>query len=295
MYIESPRTASSNREPLALTILLDVEGDAVSGLSGNFSFPSELFDVKTISTQNGIVPLWVREPHVSVEKSFDGRTHVTFEGIIPGGFRGVHSPYSDGIYPGIIFTVVLIPKGQGDGTFTLSDVELHAYDSTATSLVTVGDSKQVSVPFLTGKEVELSNDLRITDNTSVTMTVARSEFVNNNAPYVYVRDENPSHTIDHIEIAETDEYNPSYVSLSAWHTVTNPYILTFSSQTKYIHAKIVYTDNTYAFTTLPPVENSQSFLKLSRILVYILITIFLLYHYGKNFSHLLTKIRTKYL
>lgn len=294
MYIQSPDSASSNREPLSLSVLLDAEDTSVSGLSGDFSFPSELFDVKIISTQNGIVPLWVIQPHVSLDKTFDQRAHITFEGIIPGGFSGVRSPYREGISPGILFTITLIPKGSGDGNFVLDNVELHAYDDKGTIIPSVGDTRRISAPLLTGKEIKQSPVLTFVHTPTVTMTVNTSEFVNNNAPYVYVREDNPSHTVDHIEIAETSEYNPNYVSSSEWHTVTNPYVLTYSSRTKYIHAKIVYTDNTYTLKTLPPVENSQTFLQLSRILVYIIIAIFLLYHYGKNFLHLLSKPRTKY-
>jgi hypothetical protein len=294
MYIDAPHTASSNRGPLSFSIILDAEGDMVSGISGNFSYPSELFDVKVISTQNGFVPLWIVNPHVSEEKTFDQRTHIVFEGIIPGGFGGVHSPYAQGIYPGIVCTITLIPKGFGQGNFTLDDIELHAFDSKGTLLPSTSDTSSIMVPMLSGKEVKQSTELTIAKNTSVTMTVATSEFVNNNAPYVYVREENPSHTIDHIEIAETNEYNPNYVSSYDWHTVTNPYVLAYSSRTKYIHAKIVYTDNTYTTKTIPPVENSQSLSHISRILLYIIVAISLLYHYGKNFLHLIPKNRTKH-
>lgn len=293
MLIESPESASSNREPLSLSVLLDTEGVTVSGLSGDFSFPSELFDVKIISTHNGIVPLWVVQPKVSLDKSFDQRTHITFEGVVPGGFNGVRSPYSSGLFPGILFTVTLIPKGSGEGDFVLDDVEVHAYDDTGSLVLSTGDKKNISVPLLTGKETKQSAELTPAPSTTITMTVNSSEFINNGAPYVYVHEEDPSRTIDHIEVAETSEYNPSYVSSSNWRIVKNPFVLTYSSRTKYIHAKIVYTDNTYALKTLPPVENSQAFLQQSRILIYIIITIFLLYHYGKNFLHLLSKHHTK--
>lgn len=294
MYIESPQTASSNRAPLALSIFLDGEKDTISGISGNFSFPSELFDVKIISTQNSIIPLWIVKPQVSLEKSFDSRTHITFEGIIPGGFTGVYNPYIQGSRPGILLTIILIPKGSGAGNFVLGDVELHAYDDKGTLLLSGGDSRPIAVPILTGKEVKESPSLIKVGNTTIIATVAQSEFVNNNAPYLYVHEENPSSAIDHIEIAESSEYNPDYVSSYEWHTVTNSYILIYSSRTKYIHAKVVYTDNTYAIKTIPPVENSQAFLQQSRILLYILITIFLLYHYGKNFLHIVFKTRTKH-
>lgn len=293
MYIESPKTASSNREPLVVMILVDVEKDVVSGVSGNFSFPSELFDVKTISTQNGIVPLWAVQPHISSDKFFDQRTHITFEGIIPGGFSGVRNPYIQNVFPGILFTVVLIPKNIGQDTFILEDIELHAYDSNGTTLPSKKDTKVISIPHITGKRVVPSSELKFTDNTTVTMEINRSELVNDNSPYLYIHENDASRTIDHIEVAESPEYNPTYVSSYEWHTVSNPYVLLYASRTKYVHAKIVYTNNTYTFKTLPPVENSETLLDSSRILVYILVAISLLYFYGKNFLHLISKSRTK--
>ena len=294
MYISSPSVASSNRESLALSIILDQENDVVSGLSGNFSFPEDLFDVKSITTQNGIVSLWINQPHVSDEKTFDGRTHIDFEGIIPGGFSGVHNPYFKGVSPGIVFTVTLIPKNKGNGQFTLKDVELHAYDSNGSLLLSNDDSTNISVPNLSGKEVSRLSDLIFTDNKTISMAISKSEFVDNNAPFLYVHEEDPSKTVDHIEIAESSEYNPNYVSEGVWHKASNPYLLIYTSRTKYIHAKIIYTNDTYTYKTLPPVENSQAFLDLSHILLYILVAISLLYHYGKNFLYIFKKSRTKH-
>jgi hypothetical protein len=295
MYIDAPKTASSNRSEFVVSIFLDQEKDIVSAVSGDFSFPSSFFDIKTISTQNGVVPLWITTPHESTEKNLDGRTHISFEGIIPGGFTGVRTSYREAPYPGVVFTAILIPKGSGKGNFTLTDVELHAYDSNGTMLNTKDDSSAVTVPNLSGKESAPPTDMVHVISTTLSMNIATSSLINNGAPYVYVRDEDPSRTVDHIEIVETDKYNPLDVSISAWHTATNPYVLTHYSLSKYIHAKVVYTNNTYAYKTIAPVENSHQLAAQSRILIYIVIAIFLLYHYGKNFLHLLKENLTKHI
>jgi hypothetical protein len=293
MYIDSPATASSNREPLSFSVFLDGENNTISGISGDLSFPSELFDVKVIGTHNGVVPLWITSPKVSEEKLFDQRTHIVFEGIIPGGFGGVRSPYVRGTFPGIVFTVTLIPKGEGKGNFILNNVEIHAYDDKGTIISSKGDTKPVSVPHLSGKEFVSSSELTITDNRTVRMTVNNSDLVNDSAPYLFVNDENSSRIIHHIEIAESSEYSPSNVSIYEWHTANNPHLLVYKARTKYIHAKVVYTNNTFTYKTLPPVENSQAFVNLSRILLYIVVVVSLLYHYGKNFLHIVSKKRNK--
>lgn len=295
LYFDAPPAASSNRAPIAVTLFLDGGDESISGLSGDFSFPSELFTLESISTQNGIIPFWVVTPHISLEKTLDGRIHIPFEGIIPGGFSGVHSPYVEGKFPGILYTVILIPKASGSGFLSISGTEVHAFNDRATLLTSTGSTKSIIVPTLSGKENNSTSDQRYVLPQDARINIATSEYVQSGSPYVYVYDENPSHTIDHIEIAETDEYSPSHVASYMWHTAQNPYVLSYSSRTKYVHAKIVYTNNSYTFVTVPPVENSHSFLKDSRILIYILVAISLLYHYGKNFLHLLPKNRRKNL
>lgn len=289
MYIESPESASSNRSPFALSVFLDPENTPISGISGDLSFPSELFDVEIISTQNGVIPLWVQSPSVSVDKKFDRRTHIVFEGIVPGGFSGVHSPYATGVYPGSIFTVTLIPKNKGEGEIRLDNNELHAYDEKATVITTKNISKWITVPSLSGSPYAGQSDLKFVGSDTVNMEVISDSLVHAGNPYMYISDENPSHAIEYIQIVETSEYSPKRVSSFAWRTVTNPYVLLDPSRSKYIHAKIIYTNKTFTYKTVAPVENLQSFSQLSRILVYIVIAIFLLYHYGKNFLHLFSK------
>lgn len=289
LSFDSPKSVSSNRSPFVVTVFLETENDSVSGISGDLSFSSELFDVKTISTQNGVIPLWVQSPHVSKDTQFDRKTHITFEGIIPGGFNGMRTPYASGIYPGIVFTVTLIPKNKGDGDISLQDIEIRAYDEKATLLSTKSSTRPVSIASLSGQVYSGDNELTFVSSDSVRMEVSANELIHARNPYVYVYDENPSRAINYIQIAESHEYKPENVSLSSWRTATNPYVLLDASRSKYIHAKIVYTDNTFTYATTEPVENLQSFSQLSRILVYIVIAIFLLYHYGKNFLHLFSK------
>lgn len=294
MYIEAPKTASANREAFPVTIFLDTGNTAVSGISGELTFPSDAFDVKSISAQNGVIPLWVVSPHITTETSFDQKTHIVFEGIVPGGFTGVHGSYDAALHPGIIFTLLLTPKNSGKANISLVSTEIHAYDGAGTLLASRGDTKEVLVPILSGVSARTSQDLRPVNSSDVTMSVETSDLVGNGLPYVFINDENPSHVIDHIEIAETDGYDPVNVSTYEWHTVHNPHVITYTSRNKYIHAKIVYADGTYTYKTVQPVENSELFSNLSRILIYIIIAIFLLYHYGKNFLYLLPKNTTKH-
>lgn len=291
VYMESLGEVKNTRESYVITVYLDSEKDSVSGVAGTLTFPSDLFEVDSISTTGGVVSAWISSPRIPDEKYFDGRTHITFEGIMPGGFSGVRSPYYDGIRPGSIFSVKLIPKSKGTGNFILENIELHAFDENATLLPSSGSIKVVTVPTLITDMPKSNKELSRIYSSTLLTSITRSELIARNAWYVNVYEDSTVNSIDHIEIAESDEYDPEEVPLFLWRTSTTPYILLYQSRTKYVHIKAVYTNKTFALQTLPPVENSSNIFYLSRILVGIIISTLLLYRYGKNILHFISKYK----
>jgi hypothetical protein len=291
IVMEAPTSADTTRQPYTILVYIDPQNETVSGVAGTLSFPTDLFEVDTISTVGGVVPMWMTRPHVPQEKYFDDRTHITFEGIMPGGFSGVRSPYYEGVRRGLVFTVKLIPKNKGTGNLVLDNIEIRAFDDQGTLLSSEGSVKKVSVPMLsTGMPKNTGNLSRIYSPTLIT-TITRNELVSNNAWYVDIHEDSTVNSVDHIEIAESESYDPEHLPLFLWRTQTTPYILQYQSRSMYVHIKVVYTNKTYALQTLQPVENSSNIFYLSRILVSIIISTLLLYRYGKNFLHLITKFK----
>ena len=285
MSIESPERAVSNRSPIVVRVILDTEKDTLSGISGNFSFPTDLFSLKDISYEGGAVSLWINQPAVSLEKYLDGRTHIPFEGIFPGGYKGVYSPYYEGGRPGIIFSVTLIPKNKGVGTFVIDESTLNAFDADASPLVSSLVVKTITVP-------ELIGDVTPQSNTSLSKQVTgggldifftKDELVNNGAWYLVVHEEGSKSAIEKVLIAETKNYSAEVVDDGLWRSVEVPYVLRHQDRSKYVHVKVIYRDTTYALTTILPVENFSSISHISRILIGIAFALFLVYLYGKNF------------
>lgn len=279
----APQSATPDRQAIVVQVFLDTEGEAVSGISGAFSFPQDLFDVHSITLDSSVVSLWVKQPVVSNEVSLDGRTRVSFEGIFPGGFNGVMSAYYQGAKPGFLFSVLLTPKHEGKGAFMVDDLSLNTFSEDAHELAVSEVLVPIMVPTL-GKEVASSHEA-LTRVTSPTLSVSvdRSELISRNAWYISVYEREPKSAIEKLYIAETSVYNPELLSPSEWKLATNPYILLYQKRTKYVHVKIVYADATYAIQTVAPVENSSSVLTLSRILVYIALAGLLFYLYASNY------------
>jgi hypothetical protein len=290
LTIVAPEKALANRQPITVQVFLDTENDTVSGISGNFSFDSDLFSVDSISAENSIVSLWVKQPTLSQEIYLDGRTHITFEGIFPGGYSGIRSPYYFGSMPGKLLTVTLIPKNNGVGNLMVDDIALNAYNSEATPIKTESVIRQIAVPHLTGVAPDISRisrEVKSTDSSFIT----RDPLVNNNAWYLVTNDTQAKSAIDTIYVAETDDWDAHLVDERMWKKAANEYVLSFQKRTKYVHIKIVYTDGTYTLTTLPPVENSTSIPYTSRILGGVAFALLLLYLYVQYFFIPLSKKR----
>lgn len=283
MNISAPNQSSANRQPFIVEVSLDTEGDTVSGFSGNFSFDSDLFVISNISSENTIASLWVKQPAVSNEIYLDGRTHIVFEGIFPGGFSGVRSPYEQGVMPGKLFQVTLLPKEKGRGTFLVDGITIYAFNSDASQLKTSSIVKTVIVPQQTGALVAPLRVPTEVHSNNITAFITRDPLVNNNAWYLVVNEDESKSAIDSIYVSETNEGRANITDASTWRKASSQYILRYQNRNKYIHVKVSYVDGTYAVMTLPPVENSHSIPIASRILGGVALALLVLYFYVKLF------------
>ena len=283
--ISAPEKALANGQLLTVQIFLDAESDVLSGVSGDFSFDTDLFSLDSITTDSSVVSLWIKQPSLSEEKYLDARTHISFEGIFPGGYSGVRSAYYQGVRPGTMFTLTLIPKKGGRGTFLVDDIVLNAYNSEATPIPTTPSIQTIIVPELDKKPLLAKHILQEVTSPTLSTLVTRDPLINNNAWYLIVNEQEAHGAIDTLFVAETGDPESSDVEEQLWRSVTNPYVLTYQNRTKYIHIKIHYSDNTYTTRTLPPVENFESIPVLSRILVLVvllLLAVSVLHIHAKN-------------
>lgn len=291
IIIDAPGQVAQNGQPVVVGLFLDAEKDTISGIAGNFSFPSDLFEVEDISIQNSVVSLWLNQPSISQEKYLDGRTHIIFEGIFPGGYSGVRNPFRQGAQTGMILYLKLIPKQKGYGILALDDISLNAFDSNATKLPVDSVYKRITIPALQDELSGKRSVLKEADNKVIDITVSRDESVNANAWYLIVSDIQQTSSIVSMYVAETDSGSPLAVSSIHWRAAKNPYILFYQDRNKYVHVKIVYTNNTYTIKTLQPVENSSRISMQSRILIGIAVMLLVMYFYGsKHFTLFRKKI-----
>ncbi len=279
--------------PVVVTVNLDPEKDSVSAVSGTFSVPADLFEVGSISTSNGVVSMWVESPRVIKENYFDLRTRIRFEGIIPGGFTGVRSPYYDGSRPGLVVKITLIPKAQGVGYFLLDDVQVRAHDIQGTLL----SNKTTDIPFTNAQVQKASTEKsprpREVKSSTLQLLLNQSELIENGAWHLVIREEETLQGIDYIQVAETRDYRTPEYSSSLWRKTSSPYVLRNQDRDMFIHVKVVYTNNTFALSTIEPVENSERKSSLPLILVGIILVIILSSRYAAHFRKFFKRLSQK--
>lgn len=257
VYLQSPRIDNQFSGPFLVDVMLDTEGEKVSGISGELSFPQDAFDVYTISTSESVVSPWVTYPEVSKEKYIDGRVHIPFEGIFAGGFSGVRSAYYKGEKPGKLFSIIVIPKRVGVALFLLDNVSVLGFNERATPVSTSLMSLKVSMPSITTASLPVLSKKEVS-NSNLEVILSRSDLIYSNEWYLSVTEKESYSPISTIAIAESKEYLPGMVASYEWHIVTNPYVLTFQDRSRYIHVKVEYANGSYTFYTIPPVENSNT-------------------------------------
>lgn len=281
--LTAPDRAVPTRQPVTVTVFLDTDKKTVSGIAGNFSFPEDMFTLGDISTEGGVVSLWLNQPTLSEEKYFDNRTHITFEGIFPGGYTGVRSPYYQGEKTGTLFTVTLIPKNKGTGVLLLDNIILNSFTSDAAPIPVESAVKMITVPqLLPLAGGEKNTILTRAKKQTLSTFITRDPLVNNNAWYLVIDDQGAPSAISSMYVAETNDYDAEAVAESDWRVIKNPYVLLYQDRTKNIHVKVMYADHTYTTNTIHAVENFTSISYISRILVGVAIVLFLLYIYGKD-------------
>lgn len=272
--IVAPTHASSYGANVVVTIMIDPEQQSLSGFSGDLSFPKDMFDIDSITTQGSIISLWSARPEVSKSLYLDGRIHIPFEGITPGGFTGVRSPYYAGGKPGVIFSVVLKPKSEGTALFLLDNLLLTAFDENATNIPTnIAQATMIVPKQTTIPQKNYRSEVYIYSQ-SLRTYLTKDVLVTPNSWHLTVSEDESTKSIRSIQIAETNGASAFDVALYEWRPYSFPYTLRNQNRNKYIHVKVIYNNNTYTTATIQPVENLSNNADISRILMSIVLIAF---------------------
>lgn len=129
----SPSTVQTGGT-VTVSVLVNSEGVAINNAEGSLTFPRELFDVVSVSSDVSIFSLWIQAP------TYNGNNTISFNGGLPSpGYLGSN---------GRVFSVVLRAKSPGSATFTLENAAVRANDGLGTNVLsrTAGAFAAVQAP-----------------------------------------------------------------------------------------------------------------------------------------------------
>ncbi len=122
-----------------MTVKVMVSSTApINAISGNVSFPTDLFSIESVSKSGSILNFWVSEPSISRKAGT-----VLFEGVTLGGFGGAS---------GTVVSVKLKALKEGTGKVSFKDGKILANDGEGTDVT--GNLNSATYSITPKKQVE---------------------------------------------------------------------------------------------------------------------------------------------
>ncbi len=116
---------------ITVRLVTSTAGAAINESGGTIQFPTDLFDVISVSKSNSIFTLWVEEPSFS-----NSAGTISFDGGLPNpGYTGA----------GTILSVTLHARKPGTATLSLSDAAVRANDGFGTNVLTSAGTAQINI------------------------------------------------------------------------------------------------------------------------------------------------------
>lgn len=126
-----------------LSVVVNSEGVSVNNAEGTISFPSDLFEIVSISKAGSVFSLWIEEPAFS-----NSSGTISFNGGVPTpGFNGS---------AGRVLSFVVRAKKAGSGEFSFSSSAVRANDGLGTDILTSRTISEINVEAVIPKQVEVA-------------------------------------------------------------------------------------------------------------------------------------------
>jgi hypothetical protein len=238
LYFVVPQGTVHVGDVVPVDLMLDPEGDDVNALEGTVLVSSSLAIIG-IKEEGSVVSLWVEGPGIAAQSS-------VFSGVIPGGFRGVLSPFWVGGHPGLVYTLLLQATGEGNASATLGPSgRAFRNDGKGTEIPVTASDVVITVEPGKAVQAQPAPDMELPEE--FMPEIATSKDVFNGASFVAFAANDIDSGIDHYEVSETWTARPG-----SFTRAESPYRLKDQSLRSYIHIKAVDHAGNGRIVTLPP-------------------------------------------
>jgi len=121
VFATYPVSSVSPGSSISVPIKLEVKGTPINAIEGSVRIPTNM-RLESVSDAGTFVSIWIERPNES-------EGVLRFSGIIPGGFEGVLTPYSQTLSAGTLFTLKL--RAVSEGTASIVPEITNAYQNDA--------------------------------------------------------------------------------------------------------------------------------------------------------------------
>lgn len=131
-----------------LSVIVNSEGVAINNAEGVINFPSDLFEIVSLSKSGSVFSLWIEEPSFS-----NSSGTITFNGGVPTpGFNGG---------AGKVISFVVRAKKSGQGDFTFSSSAIRANDGLGTNILTSENTSTIQIQPVVPEEIKVPQKVEV--------------------------------------------------------------------------------------------------------------------------------------
>ncbi len=250
MFFTPLTNTSTVQEPSTLVLMLDPEGSEVNALEATIYFRNDTFEVESVSEKNSIISHWIERPE---EPSTCREVcEIKFSGVIPGGIKGILSPYYEGYREAEIIRLVLIPKKPGANRVTIEDAKvlLHDGKGTRASITTEPLLVNVSAEGAGNPPTPIKEDGLPPE--AFEPLISRDPALFGGEWFVVFTTEDKESGIDHYELQEEKWWDIiPFVKKEEWKIAESPYVLEDQNRESRVRVKAIDTRGNETIVTLP--------------------------------------------
>jgi len=103
----------------------------INAVSGIISYSNNIIGARVIRDGESFVPLWLEQPEI--REHGKAAEHISFAGVIPGGFRGLLRPFSGKTEAGTLFSIIFEAKDVGEARIYADEIDILLHDGSGTS------------------------------------------------------------------------------------------------------------------------------------------------------------------
>lgn len=223
LSIEVDRSSFENNGGGEVRVVLDPEGETITALSGKLQLSGQL-EFSRLRDGGSIISAWVEQPRIA-------GTAVAFGGIIPGGFRGSYTPFSEGVKAGLVMAADVVAIGRS-GSILLTDMVAYGGSDGSVEIPLRSEASVFEgiAPSVAGTASPIDNDAP----TDVSIEIV--EFPDGAGWYAIFSAVDAGHGISHFEVQENS--SPQTFA-SRWKRAESPYRLEDQGRGNYVFVRAV--------------------------------------------------------